>query len=152
MKTTVKCWFADKGYGFLNNGGEFSKDIMVHVSELKNCEYLKPGRTVEFDCDFNQKGLVAKNVHLVYEESQQPSPAAQRFDNKSYASQGQGYGQHTGKNYGQQGYGQHYGHSYSKGQNYSQGYNQGQGHSYGSKEPMKSYSQSAPGQNWNSYR
>ncbi|ACE84768.1 cold-shock protein [Cellvibrio japonicus] len=94
MKTTVKCWFADKGYGFLNNGGEFSKDIMVHVSELKNCEYLKPGRTVEFDCDFNQKGLIAKNVHLVYEEQSQPSHTrfdnkqpTSRFDNKQYFSQ-----------------------------------------------------------------
>lgn len=67
MKTIVKSWYADKGYGFLVNGGEGSRDILVHVSELKNCTYLKPGRTVEFDVDCNNKGLVAKNVILVHE-------------------------------------------------------------------------------------
>ncbi len=156
MKTTVKCWFADKGYGFLNNGGEFSKDIMVHVSELKNCEFLKPGRTVEFDCDFNQKGLVAKNVQLVYEESQQPTSSAARNDNRP-ATQGYGHHNHShtghGKGYGQgyssgqsYSYGQGYGQSYSQGQGYNQGqsYGQGKDQGYG-----KSYSQ---GQNTNNYR
>lgn len=71
MKTTVKKWFNDKGFGFLHNGSESAPDIMVHSSELKNCTYLKPGRTVEFDCHFNDKGLVAKNVQLVPEETQQ---------------------------------------------------------------------------------
>lgn len=147
MKTTVKCWFADKGYGFLNNGGEFSKDIMVHVSELKNCEFLKPGRTVEFDCDFNQKGLVAKNVQLVYEDNQQPATSAARSDNRPYSSANQGgYGNnhhgHQGK--GHQSYGQGYGQNYSSGQGYGQSYSQGKDQGYG-----KSYSQ---GQNWNNYR
>lgn len=68
MKTTVKKWFNDKGFGFLHNGSESAPDIMVHSSELKNCTYLKPGRTVEFECHFNEKGLIAKNVHLVPEE------------------------------------------------------------------------------------
>lgn len=67
MRTTVKAWYGDKGFGFLKNGGYGSKDILVHVSELRNCEFLKPGRTVEFDCDYNEKGLVAKNVHLVHD-------------------------------------------------------------------------------------
>lgn len=69
MRTTVKKWFSDKGFGFLNNGSESAPDIMVHSSELKNCTYLKPGRTVEFDCDYNGKGLVAKNVYLISEET-----------------------------------------------------------------------------------
>lgn len=68
MKTTVKKWFADKGFGFLHNGTESAPDILVHSSELKNCTYLKPGRIVEFDCHFNDKGLLAKNVHLIAEE------------------------------------------------------------------------------------
>lgn len=71
MRTTVKKWFSDKGYGFLNNGSEASQDILVHASELKNCEFLKVGRIVEFDCDFNEKGLIARNVHLVHEDIKQ---------------------------------------------------------------------------------
>jgi cold shock protein len=68
LKTTVKSWFADKGYGFLNNGSEGSRDILVHSSQLRNCHYLKPGAVVEFDCDFNDRGLVAKNVVLSLQE------------------------------------------------------------------------------------
>lgn len=59
MQTTVKRWFTDKGYGFLHNGGD-APDIMVHANELKNCQYLRPGRTVEFECHINSKGLMAK--------------------------------------------------------------------------------------------
>ncbi|QEY16033.1 cold shock domain-containing protein [Cellvibrio sp. KY-GH-1] len=69
MRTTVKNWFSEKGYGFLNNGSENAPDIMVHVSELRNCEYLKTGRTVEFECHINQRGLVAKNVKLIYDDA-----------------------------------------------------------------------------------
>lgn len=69
MRTTVKNWFPDKGYGFLNNGSESAPDIIVHASELKNCEFLKAGRTVEFECHINQRGLVAKNVKLIYDDA-----------------------------------------------------------------------------------
>ena len=67
----MKAWYSDKGYGFLINGSPGSKDILVHSSELKNCEFLKAGREVDFDCDCNEKGLVAKNVFLVYEVNAQ---------------------------------------------------------------------------------
>lgn len=73
MRTTVKNWFSQKGYGFLNNGSENAPDIIVHASELKNCEFLKSGRLVEFECHFNDKGLVAKNVKLVHEETTRPT-------------------------------------------------------------------------------
>jgi len=65
MQTTVKKWFDKKGFGFLNNGSDQAPDIMVHASELKNCDYLRPGRTVEFEIHVNDKGLIAKNVKLV---------------------------------------------------------------------------------------
>ena len=65
MRTTVKLWFADKGYGFLVNGGEGSRDILVHASELRGVVELKAGQEIEFECDFNKKGLIARNVHLV---------------------------------------------------------------------------------------
>lgn len=71
MRTTVKNWFSDKGYGFLNNGSPNAPDIMVHSTELRNCEYLKPGRIVEFECYFNERGLIAKNVKLVHESTPQ---------------------------------------------------------------------------------
>jgi len=67
MISTVKIWFEDKGYGFIKNGSVGSRDVMVHASQLINCTYLKAGRTVEFDVDINDKGLVAKNVMLIHE-------------------------------------------------------------------------------------
>lgn len=69
MISTVKIWFEDKGYGFIRNGSVGSRDVMVHASQLINCTYLKAGRTVEFDVDINDKGLVAKNVMLVHENT-----------------------------------------------------------------------------------
>ncbi len=79
MRTTVKKWFLDKGFGFLNNGSDLAPDIIVFASELKNCEFLKPGRTVEFECYFNDKGLIAKNVRLVYESSVDPKTNQKNF-------------------------------------------------------------------------
>ncbi len=80
MRTTVKIWFAEKSYGFLNNGGEHAPDIMVHASELRNCEYLKVGRTVEFECHINQRGLLAKNVKLIYDDV---TASAKPYQNKA---------------------------------------------------------------------
>ena len=74
MKTTVKNWFPQKGFGFLHNGSESAPDIIVHVSELRNCTFLKPGRTVEFECHFNERGLVAKNVKLVHDNTTTVKP------------------------------------------------------------------------------
>jgi len=89
MQTTVKRWFTDKGYGFLHNGGD-APDIMVHANELKNCQYLRPGRTVEFECHTNSKGLVAKNVRLVQD---QPKAHNQRHS-QQYPFQRSGYGRY----------------------------------------------------------
>jgi cold shock CspA family protein len=63
LQTTVKKWFKDKNYGFLSNGN--GPDIMVRKANLENCQYLKPGVMVEFECHADDKGLVAKKVKLM---------------------------------------------------------------------------------------
>jgi len=63
LQTTVKKWFRDKNSGFLDNGG--GQDIMVNKADLVNCEYLKVGVTVEFECHSDKRGLIAKKVKLL---------------------------------------------------------------------------------------
>jgi cold shock CspA family protein len=62
LQTVVKKWFRDKNYGFLENGK--GPDIMVRKSDLLNCQYLKVGACVEFECHPDKNGLVAKQVKL----------------------------------------------------------------------------------------
>jgi|TARA_B110000977_G_scaffold179740_1_gene238609 cold shock CspA family protein len=62
LQTTVKKWFQDKESGFLDNGG--GADIMVRKADLLNCQFLKVGATVEFECHSDKRGLVAKKVKL----------------------------------------------------------------------------------------
>ncbi len=62
MQTIVKKWFQDKGFGFLENGK--GPDIMVRKAELVNCQYLKVGSIVEFECHTDGRGLMAKKVSL----------------------------------------------------------------------------------------
>ena len=38
---------------------------MVSKSDLVNCEYLKVGVTVEFECHSDKRGLIAKKVKLL---------------------------------------------------------------------------------------
>ena len=63
LKTIVKKWFRDKNSGFLDNGN--GQDIMVNKSDLINCDYLKVGVTVEFECHSDKRGLIAKKVKLL---------------------------------------------------------------------------------------
>ena len=62
MQTVVKKWLKDKKFGFLDNGS--GPDIMVRKSDLCNCQFLKPGVMVEFECHINKQTLTAKNVRL----------------------------------------------------------------------------------------
>ena len=62
MQTVVKKWFRDKDSGFLDNSG--GPDIMVHKADLVDCQFLKVGATVEFECHPDKQGLVAKKVQL----------------------------------------------------------------------------------------
>ena len=63
LQTTVKKWFRDKDSGFLDNGN--AQDIMVTKADLVNCEYLKVGVMVEFECHSDKRGLIAKKVKLL---------------------------------------------------------------------------------------
>lgn len=62
MQTVVKKWFRDKDSGFLDNGA--GPDIMVRKSDLVDCQFLKVGATVEFECHQDKQGLIAKLVKL----------------------------------------------------------------------------------------
>ncbi len=63
MQTVVKKWFREKDYGFLDNG--HGPDIKVDKADLVNCQFLKIGATVEFECHIDSQGLMAKRVKLV---------------------------------------------------------------------------------------
>lgn len=63
LQTIVKKWFRDKNSGFLDNGA--GPDIMVSKSDLVNCEFLKVGVNVEFECHSDKRGLIAKKVKLL---------------------------------------------------------------------------------------
>lgn len=63
MQTTVKKWFRDKDFGFLENGS--GPDIKVRKADLVNCQFLKIGVTVEFECHPDKQGLIGKKVKLL---------------------------------------------------------------------------------------
>ena len=62
MQAVIKKWFREKEYGFIDNGS--GPDIMVRKADLVNCQYLKIGAAVEFECHIDKQGLVAKKVKL----------------------------------------------------------------------------------------
>ena len=63
LQTIVKKWFRDKNSGFLDNGS--GPDILVTKADLVNCEFLKVGVMVEFECHSDKRGLIAKKVKLL---------------------------------------------------------------------------------------
>lgn len=63
LQTIVKKWFRDKNAGFLVNGN--GPDIKVDKVDLVNCEFLKVGASVEFECHADQRGLIARKVKLL---------------------------------------------------------------------------------------
>lgn len=63
MQTIVKKWFRDKASGLLENGS--APNIIVHKTDLVNCQFLKVGATVQFECHLNKQGLIAKKVKLL---------------------------------------------------------------------------------------
>jgi len=62
LQTIVKKWFREKESGFLDNGS--GPDILVRKADLVNCQFLKIGATVEFECHPGKRGLIAKKVKL----------------------------------------------------------------------------------------
>ena len=65
MKSTIKWFNNEKGYGFIENGK--NEDIFVHYSEIEmeGFKTLKEGETVKFDLIKTPKGLQAHNVSVV---------------------------------------------------------------------------------------
>ena len=63
MKAVVKKWFRDKDSGFLENGN--GQDIIVRRVDLLNCQFLKIGVTVEFECHVENHNLIAKKVKFL---------------------------------------------------------------------------------------
>jgi cold shock CspA family protein len=66
LQTIVKKWYRDKDSGFLDNGN--GPDIMVTRADLVNCEFLRVGVTVEFECHSDKRGLIAKKVKLLQQK------------------------------------------------------------------------------------
>ena len=66
MQTIVKKWFRDKDSGFLDNGN--GPDIIVRKTDLVDCQFLKVGATVEFECHPDEQGLIAKKVQLSHQK------------------------------------------------------------------------------------
>jgi len=66
LQTVVKKWFRDKDSGFLDNGG--GTDIRVRKADLVNCQFLKVGANVEFECHADNQGLIAKKVKLLHQK------------------------------------------------------------------------------------
>ena len=60
MQTFVKKWFRDKDSGLLDNGN--GPDIIVHKADLINCQFLKAGATVDFECHSNNQKMIARKV------------------------------------------------------------------------------------------
>lgn len=81
MKSKVKWFNKNKGYGFIKNPDSPDRDIFVHFTAIKDKGYrvLEQGDEVEFDLIQTFKGFQAFNVKKIG-ESQQTS--------KSVASDG----------------------------------------------------------------
>ena len=63
MQTVVRKWFRDKASGLLENGS--GPNIIVRKIDLINCQFLKVGATVQFECHLDKQGLIAKKVKLL---------------------------------------------------------------------------------------
>lgn len=66
MQTRVKKWFRDRDSGVLDNGN--GPDIIVHKADLINCQFLKVGATVEFECHSGKQNIIAKKVKLAHQK------------------------------------------------------------------------------------
>ena len=82
LQTVVKKWFRDKNSGFLDNGN--GPDIMVSQSDLVNCEFLKVGVTVEFECHSNNRGLIAKKVKLLHQNKSNGQSNRGKYNTKEF--------------------------------------------------------------------
>ena len=56
---------------------------MVRKSDLVNCQYLKNGVTVEFECHSDNRGLIAKKVSLSRSREQPTKHFENRYAKKN---------------------------------------------------------------------
>lgn len=97
LQTTVKKWFRDKNYGFLDNGE--GSDIMVRKADLLNCQYLRVGVTVDLEVVSEKSGLVAKKVKLAgARDNQNARNSGQNNRNNQKSANNQGGGNFNGGN------------------------------------------------------
>jgi len=81
LQAVIKKWFREKDYGFLDNGS--GPDIRVRKEDLVNCQYLKVGSTVEFECHPDNRGLIAKKVRLARQRNEKQQPNGNRSVRKN---------------------------------------------------------------------
>ena len=72
MQAVVIKWFREKDFGFLENGS--GPDILVRKADLLNCQFLKIGAMIEFECHQDKRGLTAKKVKLVHHSNKKENP------------------------------------------------------------------------------
>lgn len=75
MEGRVKCWFGDKGYGFIRSSA--GDDVFVHFRDLRGTDHLAKGAAVVFDMSPGREEgkLRAVNVRLAgAAPSRDPSP------------------------------------------------------------------------------
>ena len=59
---SIKFFNRRRGYGFIRSR-QTTKDVFVHASELE--DRVRKGDRVQFELTISDKGLEARNVHLV---------------------------------------------------------------------------------------
>ncbi len=72
----MKKWFRDKDSGLLDNGS--GPDIIVYKADLVNCQFLKVGATVEFECHSGNQKMIAKKVKLAHHKKETKQHDGQR--------------------------------------------------------------------------
>ena len=62
MKGTVKWYNSQKGFGFIKQDDEDTKDVFVHRSAIPSETQLYEGDKVEFEIEETDRGLQAKDL------------------------------------------------------------------------------------------
>ncbi len=81
LQTIVKKWFRNKASGLLENGN--GPDIVVRKADLVNCQFLKVGANVQFECHLDKQGLIAKRVKLLG-QNKSNTPKSKNRDVKKF--------------------------------------------------------------------
>lgn len=66
MNGFVKMFNNNKGYGFIYSKTD-NRDYFFHISDLINSPFISKGDSVEFTPHKNNKGLIAKNINILFD-------------------------------------------------------------------------------------